>query len=169
MADQPISSLTSTNYSSLLPPACLYFHRCLSVHGGVSVFAQRGSPSRGGLRPGGSLSSTGLCPAGSLSSRVSVWSLCLGVSVQAGGSLSRQGDLCPGGLCPGGSLSRGSLFRQGISVQGVSVRGPPYCNELHILPPSCLCFHRCLSVHRGGGRGESQSLPRGSLSRGVFV
>ena len=77
-----------------------------------------GSLSRGVSVWGGSLSRGGLCPRaslwGSLSTEV--------VSVQGGslfgGSLSRDGGLCPGKSLSEGSLSRGSLSRWvGVSVQ----------------------------------------------------
>ena len=83
----------------------LCFHRCLSVHGGISI--QGGlCPREGSLSKGGvSVQGRGLCPReGSLSKG--------GVSVQG----------VQGGLCQG----ERSLSRGGVSVQGgsLSVRPP---------------------------------------------
>ena len=71
-----------------------------------------------------------------------------GVSVQeGGGSLSREeGGLCPrggrlclGGLCPWGSLSTGCLFR-GESLSGrVSVQGGSLFRGVSVGGGSCLC------------------------------
>ena len=96
----------------------LSFHRCLSVHRGISVSVQgRGSLSRGGgLYPGGSLCRVpGVSVQwGSLCRGVSVWGgLCLGVSVQG---VSIQGVSVQGwGLCLG----------RGVSVQGEVLSGRP--------------------------------------------
>ena len=78
----------------------LCFHRCLSVHGGVSI---QGVSVQEGLCPDRSLSrgvfvQGGLCPGG----------LC--------------GCLCPGGLCPE-AFCLGGLCSRGVSVQGSLCQG----------------------------------------------
>ena len=80
----------------------LCFHRCLSVHGGLSLCP--GSLCPGGSLSRGSLSRGGLCPG----------VLCAGV-------------LWPGGLCPTGSLFRG-ICPGRVSIWGVSVRGTSVLN-----------------------------------------
>ena len=100
----------------------LCFHRCMSVHRGVSV-------SVWGSLSGGVSVQGDLCSGGSLSRGVSVQGdLCSGgslsrsASVQGRESLSRGGGLCPGGLW--GISVQGGLCL-GVSVRGVSVMETP--------------------------------------------
>ena len=85
---------------------------------GVSV--QRGSLSKGGLCPEGSMS-RGVYVQGFLSRAVSVQ----GESLSRGWSLSKDFSV-QGGLCARGSLSRWSLSRDSLSRETPPGHRPPY-------------------------------------------
>ena len=112
----------------------LCFHRCLSVHRGVSVSVQ------GGLHHGVEISLQGVSIQGRLWPGVSLSRGSLSGGFLSGRSLS-GGSLSREGLCPGGSLSRG-FCPGGLCLGGLCPGGICPGRSLSWRPPHTVMSRR---------------------------